>query len=85
MGSRAYLLITLVLYAAGALHTLLHAVFRPSSLTGLSLAATLVGFALHTAALSQRWNEAGHFPASGLRDGASLLAWMIVLVFLLAT
>ena len=83
MGSRAYLLITLVLYAAGALHTLLHAVFRKSSLTGLSLAATLLGFAFHTAALALRWNEAGYFPAVGVRDAASLLAWAIVLVFLL--
>jgi ABC-type transport system involved in cytochrome c biogenesis permease subunit len=83
MGSRAYLLITLVLYAAGALHALLHAVFRKSSLSALSLGATLLGFAFHTAALALRWSEAGHFPAVGLRDAASLLAWAIVLVFLL--
>jgi len=72
MGSRAYLLITLVLYAAGALHALLHAVFRKSSLSALSLGATLLGFAFHTAALALRWSEAGHFPAVGLRDAASL-------------
>src|SRR3990172_2482045 len=83
MDSRAYLLITLVLYAAGALHALLHAVLRRSALTTVSLIATLLGFAFHTAALAQRWSEAGHFPAVGLRDGASLLAWAIVLVFLL--
>jgi len=83
MGSRGYLLITLVLYAAGALHALLHAVFRKSSLSALSLGATLLGFAFHTAALALRWSEAGHFPAVGMRDAASLLAWAIVLVFLL--
>jgi ABC-type transport system involved in cytochrome c biogenesis permease subunit len=83
MGSRAYLLITLVLYAAGALHALLQALRRRSSLSALSLGATLLGFALHTAALALRWNEAGHFPAVGLRDAASFLAWAIVLVFLL--
>jgi len=83
MDSRAYLLITLVLYAAGALHALLHAVLRRSALTTVSLIATLLGFAFHTAALAQRWSEAGHFPAVGLRDGASLLAWAIVLVLLL--
>ena len=49
----------------------------------MSLTATVVGFAFHTAALSQRWTEAGHFPAVGLRDGASFLAWAVVLVFLL--
>src|SRR5512134_1255454 len=83
MDSRAYLFITLVLYAAGALHVLLRAVLRRSALTTVSLIATLLGFAFHTAALAQRWSEAGHFPAVGLRDGASFLAWAIVLVFLL--
>ncbi len=83
MGSRAYLLITLVFYAAGALHALLHALLRRSALTTVSLIATLLGFAFHTAALSQRWTEAGHFPAVGLRDGACFLGWAIVLVFLL--
>jgi ABC-type transport system involved in cytochrome c biogenesis permease subunit len=83
MGSRVYLLVTLVLYAVGALHVLLHAVLKRHVLTTVSLGATLLGFAFHTAALSQRWSEAGHFPALGLRDGASFLAWAIVLVFLL--
>lgn len=82
MDSRTYLLITLVFYAFGALHALLYAVLRRSVLTTASLAATVLGFAFHTAALSQRWTELGHFPAVGLRDGASLLAWAIVLVFL---
>lgn len=83
MGSSAYLLITLLLYAAGAMHVLLHAVFRRSSLSSVSLGATLLGFAFHTAAIALRWSEAGHFPAVGLRDGASFLGWAIVLVFLL--
>ena len=83
MDSRVYLLITLVCYAVGALHALLHAVLRRSALTTVSLVATLLGFAFHTAALALRWTEAGHFPAIGLRDGASVLAWAIVLVFLL--
>src|SRR6185503_19323824 len=43
----------------------------------------VAGFAMHTAGISQRWTEAGHFPASGLHDGASLLAWMIVLAYLM--
>jgi ABC-type uncharacterized transport system permease subunit len=49
----------------------------------VSLTGTFLGFAFHTAALSQRWTEVGYFPALGLRDGASFLAWAIVLVFLL--
>ena len=83
MDSRLYLLLTLLCYAVGAFRVLLSAVFRKSALTTISLTATCLGFAFHTAALSQRWTEAGHFPAVGLRDGASLLAWAIVLVFLL--
>jgi len=83
MGSRAYLLITLVFYAVGALHALLYAVLRRSVLTTVSLIATLLGFAFHTASLALRWYEAGHFPAVGLHDGAAFLAWAIVLVFLL--
>src|SRR5512142_968659 len=83
MDSRVWLLVTLLFYAVGALHVLLFAVLRRSVLTTVSLTATLLGFACHTAALALRWQNAGHFPALGLRDGASLLAWAIVLVFLL--
>jgi ABC-type uncharacterized transport system permease subunit len=83
MDSRLYLLLTLACYAVGALHALLYALFRRNTLTTVSVSATLLGFAFHTAALSQRWTEAGHFPALGLRDGTSFLAWAIVLVFML--
>ena len=83
MTSRAYLLVTLLFYAVGALHVLAHALTRRRLLSSWTLPATLVGFAVHTAGLSQRWTEAGRFPAVGLHDGASLLAWAIVLSFLL--
>lgn len=83
MDSRLYLLLTLLCYAVGALHALLFALFRRVTLTTVSLTATLLGFAFHTAALSQRWTETRHFPALGLHDGASFLAWAIVLVFVL--
>jgi cytochrome c-type biogenesis protein CcsB len=83
MASHVYLLLTLVFYAVGALHVLLQALTRRKLLTSWTVTATLVGFALHTAALSQRWTEAGHFPARGLHDVASFLAWAIVLVFLM--
>ena len=83
MTSRVYLLVTLVFYAVGALHVLAHALTRRRLLSSWTLPATLVGFAVHTAALSQRWTEAGRFPAVGLHDGASFLAWAVVLFFLL--
>lgn len=83
MASHVYLLFTLVFYAVGALHVLLQALTRRKLLTSWTVTATLAGFALHTAALSQRWTEAGHFPAVGLHDVTSFLAWAIVLVFLM--
>jgi cytochrome c-type biogenesis protein CcsB len=83
MASRVYLVLTSILYAVGALHVLLQALTRRRLLASWTVSATLAGFALHTAALSQRWTEAGRFPAVGLSDGASLLAWTIVLVFLM--
>jgi cytochrome c-type biogenesis protein CcsB len=83
MTSQAYLLLTLVFYAAGAVHVLLHALTRRRLLGSVALTATLIGFALNTAGLSQRWTESGRFPAVGLHDGASFLAWAIVLVFLM--
>src|SRR6185295_12816211 len=82
MASHVYLLLTLGLYAVGALHVLIRALTRKKLLTSWTVTATLAGFAFHTASLSQRWTEAGHFPSVGLHDGASLLAWTIVLAFL---
>lgn len=83
MSSRAYLLLTLIFYVVGALHVLAHALTRRRLLSSWTLSATLLGFAIHTAGLSQRWTEAGRFPAVGLHDAASLLAWAIVLAFFL--
>ncbi len=83
MRSYYYLLLALVLYAVGAVQVLLQALTRKRLLTRGTVAATVAGFAVHTAGISQRWTEAGHFPASGLHDGASLLAWMIVLAYLM--
>lgn len=83
MGSHVYLLITLAFYTVGALHVLLHALARSRLLTSWTVTATLAGFAVHTAALSQRWTEVGHFPVVGLHDGSSFLAWAIVAVFLM--
>lgn len=83
MGSRVYLLLTLLFYTAGAVQVLVHAATRRRLLSLTTTAATLLGFAAHTAALALRWNEAGRFPAVGLRDVSSFLAWSLVLVFLL--
>jgi len=83
VSAHAYLLLTLAFYSVGLVQTVMHVVTRRPLLGPATVAATLVGFALHTASLSLRWMEAGHFPALGLHDGASFLAWATVLVFLL--
>lgn len=82
MTSHSYLLLTLAFYAVGALDVVVHATMRRRLLSSWTMTATLVGFALHTASLSQRWTEAGHFPAVGLHDACSLVGWAIVLAFL---
>jgi ABC-type uncharacterized transport system permease subunit len=84
MSSSAYLLLSLACYAVGAVQVALHVAARGRLVTQWGVTATLVGFACHTAGLSQRWTEAGHFPAVGLHDGASLMAWAIVLAFLVS-
>src|SRR2546428_11683142 len=83
MPSHVYLLFTLAFYAVGALHVLLQALTRRKLLTSWTVTATLIGFALHTASLAQRWTEAGHFPAAGLHVAASILTWALVLAFLI--
>ena len=83
MTSRAYLLLTLIFYGVGALQALVQVVTGRKLRVSLTVTATLLGFALHTAGLSQRWTEAGRFPAVGLHDGVSFLAWATVLVYLL--
>lgn len=82
MSSRVCLLVTLAFYAVGALSVLVQAVARRRLLNRWNVTASLLGFAAHTAALSQRWAEAGHFPIVGFHDGASFLAWTTVLAFL---
>jgi cytochrome c-type biogenesis protein CcsB len=83
MSSSICLLITLLFYSVGALHVVLYVLGRSRLLTYWSVGATLAGFAVHTAGISQRWTEAGHFPAVGLHDVSSFLAWTLVLVFLM--
>src|SRR6185369_11461007 len=82
VNARVYLFLTLGLYAVGAIHVLLQAMTRRKLLSSWIVITSLAGFALHTASLSQRWTETGRFPALGLHDGTSFLAWIIVLVFL---
>jgi ABC-type uncharacterized transport system permease subunit len=84
MSSRVYLLLSLVCYAVGAVQVLLHVLTRKRLINSWAVGTTFAGFLAHTAALSQRWTEAGRFPAVGPHDGVSFLAWATVLAFLIA-
>jgi len=84
MPAHFYLLLTLGLYAVGAVQVALEILTRKRLLSRGAVAAAVAGFALHTAGISQRWSEAGHFPAVGVHDAVSLLAWLIVLAYLMA-
>jgi ABC-type transport system involved in cytochrome c biogenesis permease subunit len=82
MSSQVYLLLTLIFYSVGALDVAIQAVTRKRLLTSFAVTAAFAGFATHTAGLSQRWTEAGRFPAVGIHDGSSFVAWAIVVAFL---
>jgi cytochrome c-type biogenesis protein CcsB len=82
MSSHFYFLLTLAFYSVGAFDVVFHAVTRKRLLSSFTVTAAFVGFATHTAGLSQRWTEAGRFPVVGLHDGSSFVAWAIVLAFL---
>src|SRR5512145_2241150 len=85
MGSRAYFLVAVAFYAVAALSALVLLLARRRTLRGAGAVPTFIGFVVHTAGLSQRWTEAGHFPASGIHDVSSLLAWTMVLALLVAS
>lgn len=83
MSSHVYLLLALGFYTLSALDALRHTLTRRRPSSPFPVVASLAGFAVHTAALSQRWTEARHFPAVGLHDISSFLAWAMVLAFLM--
>ncbi len=83
MSGHALLLVTVVLYGVGAVQVLLQAITRRRLLTWGTTASTLLGFAVHTASLSQRWSETGQLPVAGAHDASSFLSWAVVLAFLL--
>jgi ABC-type uncharacterized transport system permease subunit len=82
MSSTVLLFLTAGAYTVGVAQLLLSALSRGRIVTRALLITAFTGLALHTASLGVRWAETGYFPAVGLRDVASFLAWTIVLVFL---
>jgi ABC-type transport system involved in cytochrome c biogenesis permease subunit len=83
MSAQATLLLALAAYTAILVHVLVRALGRRHALARWAQVTFLLGFALHTFSLGQRWALAGHFPAVGLRDIATFLSWVVVLVSLL--
>jgi len=83
MTAQVTLLLTLLLYTVVAVHASLRSLARSRILARWAHVAVVLAFALHTLSLGQRWAVAGHLPVVGLRDIATALAWVVVLVFLL--
>jgi ABC-type transport system involved in cytochrome c biogenesis permease subunit len=83
MTAQVTLLFALTLYTVVAAHASFRALARHRALARWAHATALLAFALHTLSLGQRWATVGHFPAVGLRDTATVLGWVVVLVFLL--
>ncbi len=81
MSAHATLLLALFVYTIVAVHVLVRALSRSNAMARWAHVAILVGFVCHTLSIGQSWEVAGHFPAVGLRDISSFLAWMAVLVF----
>ncbi|HDH01355.1 MAG TPA: c-type cytochrome biogenesis protein CcsB, partial [Nitrospirae bacterium] len=48
----------------------------------LIIAATAIGFLLHTSSIAARYIKGGHFPVTNMHEAASFFAWCLVLLFL---
>ena len=78
-----WLRIALVLYSLGLLHAILTVVGRRQKIFRVALAAISLGAIFHLVALVEDGLALGHFPATNLREAASLLAFLLAAAFLL--
>jgi hypothetical protein len=77
-----WLRIALVLYSLGLLHAILTVVGRRQRVFRAALAAISLGAVFHLVALVEDGLALGHFPATNLREAASLLAFLLAAAFL---
>lgn len=78
-----WLWIALVLYSLGLLHAILTVAGRRQKLFRVALGAISLGFVFHLVSLVEDGLTMGHFPATNLRESASLLAFLLAGAFLL--
>jgi cytochrome c-type biogenesis protein CcsB len=78
-----WLRIALVLYSLGLLHAVLTVIRRKQRVFRVALGAVSVGAVLHLVALVEDGLAMGHFPATNLREAASLSAFLLAGAFLL--
>lgn len=76
--------ISMALYAAGLLHSLLGFYRKRQVFISIALALVGVGFAGHTAFLIWLGIERRHFPITSLPESLCFLAWTITLTFIAA-
>ena len=78
-----WLRIALVLYSLGLLHAVLTVVRRKQRVFRVALGAVTIGAVLHLVALVEDGLAMGHFPATNLREAASLAAFLLACAFLI--
>jgi cytochrome c-type biogenesis protein CcsB len=78
-----WLRIALVLYSLGLLHAVLTVVRRKQRIFRVALGAISLGVVFHLVALVEDGLAMGHFPATDLRQAASLSAFLLAGAFLL--
>ena len=78
------LLIAIVLYASGLLHSILGFCQKRPVFVKLALGMVAAGFAFHTLFLVLLGFERGHFPITNLSESLCFLAWCISLTFMAA-
>lgn len=78
-----WLRMALVLYSLGLLHAILTVVGRRQKIFRVALGAISLGVVFHLVALVEDGLAMEHFPATNLREAASLLAFLLATAFLL--
>ena len=77
-----WLRIALLLYSLGLLHAVLTVIGRRPKIFRIALGAISLGVIFHLVALVEDSLAMGHFPATNLRESASLTAFLLAGAFL---
>jgi cytochrome c-type biogenesis protein CcsB len=80
--SELFFNVTFWFYLFSALFYVGFTAFKRAELGLLATATALLGWVSNTAALGFRWVEAGHIPMSNQFESMVLMAWLVILIYL---